>query len=1107
MKHFFFLFLVFLFLNSCDKREATLFKQLPSSKTGITFNNAIVETDSSNILTNEYIFNGGGVAVGDFNNDGEDDLFFTGNQVPNKLYLNQGNLRFEDVSTPSGIGGTGKWSTGMALADINGDGWLDIYVCAAMLPSEAERTNMLFIHQGLDEKGIPKFTEMAREYGVAETRNSMGATFFDYDKDGFLDLYVLNNEQVHTLPTNYRPKIVDGTAVSNDRLYHNNGDGTFTDVTLEAGITIEGFGLGIAVADLNYDGWPDIHISNDYLTNDLLYINNQDGTFSNNIQTMLKHQSKFSMGSDISDYNNDGYLDILTLDMLAETNFRMKTTISNNNYINYVFNERWGYEYQHSRNMLHRGNGPGVPFSEIGLMAGVARTDWSWSPLFVDMDNDGLRDLLITNGFPRDITDRDFGDYNLSVSQFLSPEKILDSIPVVKIPNYAFKGQPDGLFADTSRLWGLDVPSFSNGAAFADLDNDGDMDYVVNNINEEAFVFENTLKPSQENGARFLKVALKGPKFNPMGLGTKLVVRFGEGQFQYHEHHLTRGYMSSVGKTVHFGLGNHKEIKALEVLWPDGTFQRFSDLKSDQTLSVAHGNAEKMDSYKLSFPLVAKSAKPRFQEVSNQLGIDFTHREQDKIDFNIQRILPHKLSQNGPCIEVGDLDQDGLEDFIVGSSASHSPMLFFQQADGTFSEKPLFSKEADKQYEEEGMALFDLENDGDLDLYLVSGSNEFKKGSDRYTDRLLVNNGEGHFTPAPDKLPKISASGSVVRAHDFDQDGFVDLFVGGRTPIAQYPMEEKSFLLKNNKGVLEDVTEKIAPDLGKVGMVTDAIWVDVDSDSLSDLVVVGELMPITLFKNQTTSFRKLRETGLDSVLGWWESILAEDFDGDGDMDLVAGNMGANNFYQPSNERPVTLLAKDFDDNGSVDPVLFAHFKKDRDGYESFPVNFWGDLFGQSPLFRSKFTLYADYAKATQHDLFTPEELKGVKTIVGNHDKSSYVENLGGGKFKVHTLPTAAQLAPINDALATDFDKDGHPDLLLIGNDYGNETFIGRYDALNGTLLKGNGRGGFETVEVAESGFLVPGDAKAMATIQSVLGMRLFVVTQNRGKILVFKKTE
>jgi hypothetical protein len=1094
-------------LAACSKKESHLFKLRPSQQTGITFNNQIVETDSFNILNNEYIFNGGGVAIGDFNNDQKPDLYFTGNQVANRLYLNEGKLQFKDVTTVSGTAAADRWSTGVAVVDINADGWLDIYVCAAMSPDASKRANLLFVNQGLDGNGIPIFEEMGQKYGVDASQNSMGAAFFDYDKDGFLDLYVLNNEQVHTLPTNYRPKIIDGSAISNDRLFHNNGDGTFTDVTLEAGITIEGFGLGIAVADLNYDGWPDLYISNDYLTNDLLYINNQDGTFSNTIKEVVRHQSKFSMGSDISDYNNDGFLDIVTLDMLGETNNRMKTTNGHSNYINYIFNERWGYEYQYSRNMLQMGNGPDLPFSEIGLLAGMARTDWSWSPLFADMDNDGYRDLLITNGFPRDITDMDFGNFRIGMSPFLSPAKILDSIPIVKIPNYAFKNTGDGRFIDIGENWGLNLPSFSNGAAFADLDGDGDLDYVVNNINEEAFLFENTLEQDKVAAMAYLNVRFEGTKTNPLGIGAKLVLRFSDGQFQYYEHHLSRGYMSSVDPTAHFGLGNLDKVASLEILWPDGRVQSFADIKVNQTITLAHENAKIASIEALAFPLGPPEAKPIFEEVSTAMGIDYLHQEKDVIDYNVQRILPHKLTQNGPCLAIGDINGDRLEDLIVGSAAGFSPILYLQNSDGTFYGRELFLEEADKAFEEEGMALFDLENDGDLDLYLVSGSNEFAIDSGLYQDRLYLNDGKGNFLRASDKMPLVEASGSVVRATDFDQDGFVDLFVGGRTPIGQYPLTDNSYLLKNNKGVLEDVTETWAPNLRKVGMVTDAIWADIDQDDLEDLVVVGELMPITIFRNDKTALRKLEKSGLDSLMGWWESIIAKDFDLDGDLDLVVGNLGENNFFQPTPEKPVTILAKDFDKNGSVDPIMFAHLKKNRLEYDSYPVNFWGDLFGQSPLFRTKFDFYRDYAKATQKDLLSSEELKGTLKLVGNYDKSSYFENLGNGRFKSVILPFSAQIAPINGMVPFDQNKDGYPDLLLIGNDYGNETFIGRYDAFNGLVMIGDGKGGFAEIPEAKSGFLVEGDAKSIVTIKSALGMSLYVVGQNKGRLLVFRQIE
>ncbi|RKN80311.1 hypothetical protein D7Z94_13115 [Ulvibacterium marinum] len=1099
--------MVLVSMLSCKEEKTTLFSKVSSSHSGITFNNRIMETDSFNILTSEYIFNGGGVALGDFNNDSKPDIFFTGNQVPNKLYLNRGGFKFKDVSALAEIEAEKKWATGVTVVDINNDNFLDIYVCAAMLSSESEKANMLFVNQGPDKSGVPKFKEMAHEYGIADSGNSMNATFFDYDNDGFLDLYVLNNVEIHELPTNYREKITDGSALSNDRLYRNNGDGTFTDVTLSAGITLEGFGLGLAIADLNYDGWSDIYVSNDYLTNDILYINNKDGTFSNRIDQLIKHQSKFSMGSDISDFNNDGFLDIFTLDMLGETNHRLKTTIGNNKYTSYILNEKYGYGYQYMRNMLQMGNGIGLPYSEIGLMAGVSRTDWSWSPLFVDMDNDGVRDLLITNGFPRDITDMDFGDFNFNVRRYLGPSKILDSIPIVKIPNYAYSYSGNGHFKDVGKEWGLNIPSFSNGAAFADLDTDGDMDYIVNNINEEAFVFENQLnKQDKEN--HFLLVNLNGPKTNTSGIGAKIVVRFKDDTFQYHEHHLSRGYMSSVQDIIHFGLGNKKDkITSLEILWPDSKYQKKQNISENHTITLNYDEA--LSNYENAFfPLVPKKTNPIFEEISNELGINYVHQEKDVVDYDVQRILPHKLTQNGPCLAKGDLNGDGIEDFIVGSSHNYAPQMFFQQKDGTFERKLLYQDKKNLRYEEEAIVLFDLENDGDLDMYLVSGSNEFVSESNLYVDRLMINDGSGSFTIDKSSIPEIKASGSTVKAHDFDGDGYVDLFVGGRTPYAQYPIPEESYLLKNEGGKLKDVTEEYAKELRNVGMITDAVWADIDNDSFSDLIVLGQFMPITIFKNQGTSFEKLNNKKIDSLLGWWESILAEDFDNDGDVDLVAGNLGANNLYQPSQDRPITTLAKDFDNNGNMDPLMFAYFKNDFENtdYKSFPVHFWGDLVGQSPLFRSKFNYYKEYGKATQHTLLSKEELNGALKLTGNYDRTVYLENMGNGKFEIRQLPWQVQIAPINRMVATDFDEDGQKDLLLIGNNYGNEIFVGRYDALNGALLKGNGNGNFTFVRSQESGFVVTGDAKDIVKIKNAKnGDPYIVVTQNRGKIRIFQK--
>jgi enediyne biosynthesis protein E4 len=955
------------------------------------------------------------------------------------------------------------------------------------------------VNQGEDEEGNVTFIEQASKFGIADSGNSMGASFIDYDLDGDLDLYVLNNEQSKATPSNYREKIIDGSAINNDKFYRNNGDGSFTDVTIEAGITIEGFGLGLVVSDLNNDGWPDIHVSNDYVTNDILYINNQDGTFSNQSKNYLRHQSQFSMGSDISDFNNDLKPDLITIDMLGEDNFRKKTTIGKNSYQVYISNEQWGYEYQYVRNMLQMNNGAGVPFSEIGMLAGVYQTDWSWAPLFGDVDNDGFRDLLITNGFPRDITDKDFANYRADVGNIASIRQLLDSIPIVKIPNYAYHNKGDLTFEDSGDAWGLNKPSFSNGSAFVDLDGDGDLDYVVNNINDPAFIFENTLNDSPEK-PNFLRVKLKGRSANPDGLGAKIVLEMPDGNRLYQEQQIVRGYMSSIESTLHFGLGKSSSVKNLLVIWPDGKESKLVDVQSNQVLEISHADA-KVGNNKLAI-LTEEQPMAIYEEDSAQLGLSFIHEEDDKIDFNIQRTIPHKLSQFGPSLATGDVNGDQLEDLIIGSSSGFSPKLFLQKGDGTFEEKAFLAGES-TAYEEMGMLLFDLDNDGDLDLYLVSGSNEFLPDAVEYVDRMYLNDGKGNFSINKD-FSGIKASGSAVRGADFDGDGFLDLFVGGRSPIGKYPIAEQSFLLKNTGGILQDVSEEIAPGLKNIGMVTDAIWSDIDQDGKIDLVIVGEFMAVTIFKNDGLKFTKLANTGLENHLGWWNSITSGDFDQDGDTDFIVGNLGRNNPHHPTAERPVKVYAKDFDGNGSMDPVTFAYYKDRSGNYNSYPSHFWDDLYGQSTLFRRKYERYKSYALSTENDLFTETEKEGALVLVGNYDQSALLKNMGDGTFEVQALPIEAQIAPVNGLVSQDVNDDGFLDVVLIGNDYGNEIFTGRLDAQIGLVLLGDGNGNFKSLDSSKSGFVVPGDGKALIKLSSATGSPLLIASQNRGRLEVFR---
>ena len=1083
-----------------------LFIQIEPQQSGIHFSNRIEENDTMNILEFEYVYNGGGVAIADFNQDSLPDIFFTGNQVPNRLYLNQGNLSFQDVSDISGISASPYWSYGVSTIDINADGRMDLYVANTVHKPGDKRANLLFVNQGNNEEGVPLFAEEAAKYGIADTGHSVMGAFFDYDRDGDLDLYVLTNEMdPNRTPNAYREVRNQGQNPNTDRLYRNNGDNSFTEITKEAGIRYEGYGLGVSIRDINLDDWPDIYVSNDYISNDILYINQQDGTFKNEIGDYIKHQSHSAMGHDIADINSDGLEEIITVDMLPELNERKKMLTPGNNYMSYVNTRRFGYGYQFVRNTLQINNGPGPDghptFSEISQYAGIQATDWSWSPLFADYDQDGDRDLLITNGFPKDITDLDFGLYQQKNSAYMKPKDLQRLIPEVKISNYAYENQGGASFRNTTQEWGIQIPSFSNGAAFADLDGDGDLDYVVNNINDSAFVFENQLEKTRWE-ANYLIIHLRGSDNNRMGLGTRISLHYGQGKSQYYTHSPYRGYISSVEPIAHFGLDSLRLIDSLQVFWPDGSYQLLQDLAVNQHLTLFQNQAQK-DSEKSwkKDALGWGDSQAIFHPGEDKSGLTYLHEEQEKFDFNIQYTLPHKFTQSGPGIAVGDINHDGLEDVYIGGSTDYAPQAFVQLSNGTFSPFEIPGLTISKEEEDMGILFFDADGDGDQDLYIVSGSYEFPVGHSAFLDRLFFNDGTGKFELRPNALPDIRSSGSCVRAADFDRDGDLDLFVGGRVVSGRYPEIPESFLLSNEGGTFKDITPK---DLKKVGMVTDALFTDSDSDGWVDLLVAGEWMPLVLFANEEGKFARKAIAEFDSRAGWWNSLQAGDFDSDGDIDYLAGNLGLNTAYKGNTSYPLHMLGKDFDSSGSVDPIIFCYLPNKKGETLLYPMHTRDDLTKQMQVIRKRFPLYQDFGEATFEGLLTSEEREGALSFQATYFASSYIENLGENRFAVTELPKEAQYAPINGIQVWDVNSDGNLDALLIGNDYGTEIFTGRYDAMEGLVLLGDGQGGFEVLQAGQSGFQVSGDAKALAWVHRPSQGPLFLATQNLDSLRVFE---
>ena len=1110
-----------LFSFSCKRR--TLFEQISSSHSGIHFNNLITESDSINAIDLVNIYNGGGVGVGDFNGDGLPDLYFTGNMVPSRLYLNKGDFKFEDVTDKAGVNGAGRWARGVAVVDVNNDGLPDIYVCNTIYKDSLKRQNLLYINQGKDKDGIPRFKDMAVEYGLQAGYQSTMASFFDYDNDGDLDMYLT----VNSASASYIPNMFGPSNYSQDhstgQLFRNDWDEklrhpVFKNVSKQAGINLDGYGHGATTVDFNEDGWKDIYVSNDFASNNVLYINNHDGTFTNRSKEYFKHTSYNAMGQDVIDINNDGLADVVELDMNPEDNYRKKMMLGPNSYQTFQNFDQFGYQYQYVRNTLQLNQGPrlsqqgliGSPvFSEIAFLSGIAQTDWSWTPLVADFNNDGFRDMIITNGFPKDVSDHDFMTYRQQAFAVATKETVLKQIPEIKLHNYGFANNGDLTFKDVSKAWGLELPTFSNGAVYADLDNDGALDMIVNNVNDEALVYRNTSRDDKKelDNNHYLQIKFTGDKANIDGFGALVNIYYDHDKQQVYEHNPYRGYLSSMQAIAHFGLGKTTTLDSVLIRWPGGKKQKLVNVKAGQTLNVKKADAGNDNS-----PVHLYNTNGLFQEVTDSLNVHYSSKDADFIDFNVQKLILHKLSEYSPALAVGDIDNDGLDDMVVGGNANNPAQIFFQQADGRFKQKELFKKAAGQTafFKDAGIILFDANGDGKLDIYSASGGYESAPNGPQYQDRLYINDGKGNFKLDVSAIPANLTSKLCVRGCDYNKDGKPDLFISGRVKPWEYPKPVSSIILRNDShnGIAKftDVTAQVAPALKNIGLVCDALFTDFDNDGWPDLIVAGEWMPITMLKNDHGKFVNITaKTGVADMFGWWNSIVAGDFRHTGRTDYIVGNLGQNSLMQASDEYPVHITAKDFDESG-IYSAIPSIFWPDKDGVrKEFPVPGRDDMLKQMISMKKKFTNYRSYASATMNEVLSPEQRKSALRLKANMLKSCYLRNDGNNKFALIPLPVQAQFSVINGMEVGDFDNDGNLDVLMNGNDYGTDVSIGRYDALNGLMLKGDGKGSFKPLSILQSGIYIPGNGKALVKLRDSKGHLLVAASQYKDYLKIFKQ--
>lgn len=1094
-------------------------KLLSPEATGIDFQNKIIETYENNITTNINMYNGGGLAVGDFNNDGLPDIYFVACNGKNSLYLNEGKLKFRDITDAAGVTSEEGFETAVTVADVNADGWLDIYVCRGGVENNEQRRNKLYINNGTSpspngQGEIVTFTERAREFGLDDQSASTGANFFDFDNDGDLDCYILNypTEQVHSnkLEANlgpdgktYIPLLEPKAPLDTDRFYRNDG-GKFTDISKQAGVWNLAYGLSVSVSDINRDGYVDVLVGNDFVQPDLLYINNRNGTFTNKLADYFQHCSQHTMGTDLTDFDNDGRVDLYAVDMLAANNARRKSFLATNSLSKHTAIVQHGYFEPVVRNVLQRNNGNGT-FSDVACLAGVFQTDWSWSGLLFDMDNDGLRDLHVTNGYRREVTSRDFADFTFpEIKKEHSGKRLRDIypnfddflklVPTFKVRNFCFQNKGDWTFSDVSGQWMTVPAAWSGGAAWADLDGDGDLELVVNNLEQPAFVYEN-LSSGQPN-SNYLQIKLQGNAPNLFAVGASAIIHYNNGQIQYLENFPTRGIFSSVEHLLHFGLGNTAQVDKLVVRWPDGKTQTLTNVAANQRLVLKQTDA----SGYVAHIGPDKPATTLFSEKTNTAGIKFAHTENEFNDFEAWPLNPWKVTELGPLMAVGDVNGDGLDDFYIGNAFDQPGGLFVQMPNGSFRPTSGTTWETDKIYEDHGAVFFDADGDGDLDLFVVSGGAEATSPL-AWQNRLYINtDGKGNFASAQGAVPQSQDVALRVAAHDYDGDGDLDLFIGGRATPAKWPLIPRSIVLRNDGNRFTDVTAEVAPEFERCGMVTDLVWANVDNDPQLELIVVGEWMPVTIFKLKNNKLESVTaQWGLEKSNGLWWRLVVADVDGDGDLDLVTGNLGLNTRLTATADAPLRCFAKDFDNNGTLDPIVAYH----EDG-KLYPLMQKEVLNKQMPPLKKRFLYAKDYSMATMDKVWPQKDLDAALNLYCYTLETCWWENQGG-KFVRRSLPIQAQVSVVQGIAVGDFNGDGKTDLLLAGNKYGLEVETNRCDAGNGTLLLGDGKGNFSWANNLNTGFWAMKEARDLAVLRGAGGKRIFIVSNNNGKVQVWSE--